>query len=130
MRFRLAIPLLLAGILSVACQLSTPSNNKIDEISGTIPVNGSEFKEFDITKNGELLVTITSLTPTPSASLGLAVGTPNTGSCVQLGGYLSPLVANREVQFGYFNKGRYCVLLYDTGILTVPTEYRGRISHP
>jgi hypothetical protein len=130
MPFRLVAILGLAGLLSVACELSTPSNNKIDEISGTIPKAGSDFREFDVTKNGELQVTITSLVPTPSASLGMAIGQPSGGSCVLIAGYLAPMVANRTQEFGFLNKGRFCLFLYDTGAMAVDTTYAGKISHP
>lgn len=130
MPLRLVVILGLAGLLSVACELSTPSNNKVDEITGIIPKAGSDFREFDVTKNGELQVTMTSLVPTPSASLGMAVGQPSGGSCILIAGYLAPMVANRTQEFGFLNKGRYCLFLYDTGAMTIDTAYTGKISHP
>ncbi len=131
MPFRLfCVLLMVAALASVACGIATPSDNDIDNIAGSIPVGGSDVKTFEARNNGEVIVTITTLTPTPSASLGIAIGQPVSDGCSPMSGYLAPLVANRRAEFGYFNKGSYCVLLYDTGILTAATAYVGTVSHP
>lgn len=130
MSLRFLATLVVAALLSAACSISTPSNNKTDNISGEIPLLGQQVTEFTLSKNGEVQVTITSLTPTPSASLGMAIGQLSGGSCLQIAGYIAPLVANRTQEFGYLNKGTFCLLLFDTGAMTVPTQYVGRISHP
>lgn len=130
MPLRLIALLTVAGLLSGACQLATPSNNTVDDIVGTIPLGGSDYKEFQIKKNGELQITITSLTPTPNASLGMAIGQPSGGSCILISGYLAPMVANRTQEFGYLTKGTFCLYLYDTGQMRDNTSYVGKISHP
>ncbi len=130
MPFRLLAAMALAGLLSVACGITTPADNTIDDIAGVIPVGGSDFREFSVKNNGELQVTITSLVPSPSASIGAAVGQVVSGQCVPIQNYLSPLVANRTIEFGYINKGSFCALFYDTGALRAQTNYTGKISHP
>ncbi len=130
MPLRLLAAMAIAGLLSVACGITTPADNTIDDIAGIIPVGGSDFREFSVKNNGELQVTITSLVPSPSASLGAAVGQVVSGQCVPIQNYLAPLVANRTIEFGYINKGSFCALFYDTGALTSQTNYTGKISHP
>ncbi|MEQ1868711.1 MAG: hypothetical protein ABL961_01660 [Vicinamibacterales bacterium] len=130
MSLRLIATLAMAAALSTACKLSTPQDNTVDQVSGTIPVGGADFKTFDATKNGEIQITVTTLTPTPSASLGMYLGVPVSGACALYGSYYASVVANRTVEFGYVNKANYCVQFYDTGALTVPTEYTAKISHP
>lgn len=117
-------------LMTTACGISTPSNNTKDTISGTIPVGGSDSHDFTVNKNGEVEVTVTSLTPSPSASLGMGLGQPTSGTCGLIQGYVAALVANRTAPFGYLNKGNYCLLVYDTGILTTATAYSATISHP
>lgn len=131
MRFRpLTVAALLASLLAVACGITTPSDNTVDPVSGTIPVGGSDTHSYTFKRNGEVEVRITSVTPTPSASLGMGLGQTANGVCTLLAGYVSALVVNRTAQFGYLNKGDYCLIVYDTGVLTVPTNYSGTVSHP
>jgi hypothetical protein len=130
MQLRLASPLILAFLVT-ACGISTPSDNTIENVSGTIPVGGSDFHSYSFGKNGEVEVRITTLSPSPSASLGMALGQVSGASCVPMSPYFAALVANRTVPFGYVNKGDYCLVLYDPGsVLTAPTTYAGTISHP
>ena len=39
-------------------------------------------------------------------------------------------IVNRKVQFGVLNKGSYCLVVYDPGVLTVPVNISGTFSHP
>ena len=119
-----------AALLSVACGISTPSSNKVETVSGIIPVGGSDSKNFSNTKTGELQITVTTLSPSPSASLGLAIGQQITGTCSLIQNYVASLVVNRVVEFGSLQKGDYCLYVYDTGVLTAATAYTAKISHP
>ena len=130
MLLRCVATLGLAGLLSVGCSIATPSNNRRTDIAGTIPLLGSQYTEFSNKNNGEVQVTVSTLVPTPSASLGMAIGQVQNGTCLQITGYIRPLVANRTQEFGYLNKGNFCLLLFDTGIMTVDTAFTGQISHP
>ncbi len=131
MRFRGLIAVLAAAALaSVACGITTPADNDVDQVTGIIPVAGTDTKNFDARNNGEVQITVTSLVPTPSASLGMYIGQPSGTSCALIQGYLAPVTANRTAEFGYFNKGSYCVVFYDTGALTADTAYVANISHP
>jgi hypothetical protein len=114
----------------VACGISTPSNNTVEDVSGTVPVGGNDVHNYSLSKMGEVEVTITSLAPTPSASIGMALGQQFSGGCTLLQGYQAAVVVNRVVQFGSLQKGGYCLIVYDTGILTAPTAYTGKFSHP
>ncbi len=131
MRLRvLCIIALLAAPLVAACGISTPSDNTIENVSGTIPIGGSDFHVYSFKKNGEVEARITTISPSPSASLGIGIGQIVSSACAPLPGYVAPLVANRAVNFPYLNKGDYCLLVYDTGVLTAETTYSGTISHP
>ncbi len=118
------------ALCTASCGISTPSANTIREISGTIPVGGNAVHSFSATKTGEVEVTITSLTPTPSNPIQLTLGQQSGANCTLLPGYVAPVVVNRVVQFGSLTKADYCLIVYDTAVLTAPTSYTGRISHP
>ena len=88
------------GALTVAVALSAcggimdPSKNTMDTITGTIPVGGADFKQFSTSKNGEVQVTISSLSPTPSngALMGIALGQFASGSCAVFGNYVTTFI--------------------------------------
>ncbi len=131
MRLRsVVIVVLLAALPLAACGIATPSDNTIEDVSGTIPVKGGDYHSYTFKRTGEVEVRITSITPSPSASLGIGIGQVTSGTCTLLQGYLSSLVANRAVNFPSLTKGDYCLLVYDTGVLTTTTTYSGTISHP
>jgi hypothetical protein len=132
MRFpHLLLALFVAALGTVSCSLNTPSNNTVEPMSGVIPVGGVATNNYSFNKSGEIEVTVDTLTPSPSASLGMALGQVVSGTCQLLGaGYVASVAVNRTIEFGYWNKGDYCIQLYDTGVLTVDTSYTGRFSHP
>lgn len=112
-----------------------PSKNTITPISGTLlpgQPNTGNAHQFKVSKNGELLVTLTSVAPSPSSggSLGVALGQFTNGSCALLAGYIASGVVNRAIQFYQIQKGDYCIFVYDPGVITVQTTYTGNISHP
>ena len=126
----------------VACAVSPagcggiidPSKNTVETFSGTLAV-GSSFTSpfYSFSKNGEVEVTMTSVTPTPTnGSISMALGQVVSGSCQLLGVfYTAPGVVNRKNQFGVLNKGTYCIVVFDPGgVLTVPVNFSGTISHP
>ena len=40
-------------------------------------------------------------------------------------------IVNRTIQFGVLNKGSYCVNVFDPGgVLTLPVNFAGTLSHP
>ena len=118
-----------------ACDLNSPSKNAVESISGTLqpfqPGSGNSHT-FKASKNGELSVTITAVTPSPSTGGSIAVylGQVVNNSCALIPGYSSSVIVNRAIQFFQINKGDYCLYVYDPGVITVATTYTGTISHP
>jgi hypothetical protein len=130
--FRLSIALGAALLVAGCSGVIDPSKNKVENFSGTLTVGQAKVFEYSWDKNGEVEVTMTSVTPTPTnGPIGLYLGQmDNSGNCFQLVGYSSPAIVNRKVQFGVINKGRYCLGIYDPGVLTVPVNFAGTFSHP
>jgi len=122
----------LACLLTSCSSVIDPSKNQVEPFSGVVAVGGALIKPVSWGKQGEVEVTITSVTPTPAnGPLAMYLGQQdNAGNCFQLAGYLSQAIVNRPVQFGVLQKGNYCVGVYDPGALTVAANVAGNISHP
>ncbi len=126
-----ALCVLLAGCGGII----DPSKNTITPISGTLQpgqANTGNSHQFKANKNGELLVTLTSVAPSPSSggSLGVALGQFANGNCGLLPGYIASGIVNRAIQFYQIQKADYCIFVFDPGVITVQTAYTGNISHP
>jgi hypothetical protein len=123
----------LAVLLPGCSGVIDPSKNTVEPFSGLVPVGGAYIKTpISWSKQGEIEVTITSVTPTPTnGPLAMYIGqSDSSGNCFQLSGYLSQAIVNRTVQFGVLNKGSYCLGVYDPGVLTVAANVTGNFSHP
>jgi hypothetical protein len=137
---RLALGALAAAALAAAaCSgISSPSSNTnqdfvsipLSSLFGTINVH-----EFDVNKSsGEAVFTITALSPTPDAVLGLALGLTS-GSGVDkvclptLGTTLNARLNQIAMQVA-IQRGHYCVEVFAVSALTVDQTYTLRVSHP
>ena len=120
------------GLLTGCSGVIDPSKNTVVPFSGTLGVGGGVIFNYSWDKNGEIEVTMTSVTPTPTnGPIAMYIGQMDgSGNCFQLAGYSSPAIVNRKVQFGVLNKGNYCLGVYDPGVLTVPVNFAGTFSHP
>ena len=128
---RFFIALSLAAIASACGGIIDPAKNKVETFSGTLQVGGTSTFNYSWDKNGEIEVTITAVSPTPAnGAIFFALGQIQSGQCFQLSGYLAQGIVNRKAQFGVLNKGSYCLVVYDPGVLTVPVTFTGNFSHP
>jgi hypothetical protein len=117
-------------LLSACGGVVGPSQNTITEFTGVIqPLSDGEDHEFQVSRNGEFDVRITSLEPSAGVVLQVIMGRFVGGSCSQVVG-LNVAALNSIALNGAIQTGRYCVGLFDEGILTVPVTYTLRVSHP
>jgi hypothetical protein len=105
-----------------------PSQNVVENMSGTLAVNGRSDHEFRVSKNGEFEVKITQLAPNADAILGLQYGPLQNGQCGIIGNNFARL--NQVALGGFINSGNYCLIVSDVGSLTQPATYTLRVSHP
>ena len=126
-----------AALSLVACGISSPSDNRTTPISGTLQpgqAGAGNSHPFTVSKNGELSVTFTSVTPPPSTggSLLVTLGQVTSGGCAVSAAYTQAIIVNRSNQFYQVNKGDYCIFVFDPppGVITTATVYNGSISHP
>jgi hypothetical protein len=129
---RLSAACVLAVCASACSGIIDPAKNTVENFSGTLPVASSiVLPPYTLSKSGEVEVTMTSVAPAPAnGTLQFQLGQIVSGSCTLLQGYLAQAVVNRKVQYGVLNKGTYCLVVFDPGVLTVPANFAGTFSHP
>ena len=133
MRFGIAgaLAIALAGVDAVGCGgVSDPSKNVIETFSGTVPVGGSAFNPFQVSRSGEFSITLVSLSPPAAVFVAVSLGSVFGGGC-------SPNQTNQLSTAGHtvLNgpitvPGTYCVRVDDEGFFTVPESYTVQVSHP
>ncbi len=116
----------LLALIASGCKVESPSNNKVENFSGTIPVGGSATHLFNVAKDGEFSVTLSAINP--AATVGIGYGQPGSnGSC---GIYSTNLVTiGRQAFSSYLVAGSYCVYVYDAGYFTLSETYTVQVSH-
>jgi hypothetical protein len=99
-----------------------------DTFSDTLLVLGSNTHPFTVATIGGVKVSLTSVTP--SAAVGLGIGTPNgLGSCTVIDHVET--VAGPSVQLSGTATvpGGYCVVIFDLGNLVEPAAYTINVLH-
>jgi len=127
------IALACAFSLAACSSVNTPSSEITANYSDTLPPLGQVSTNFNVSKNGELQLTLTSLSPRPVVGfIALAIGTPVTGGCSPLVGYVvSQAAIGQQYAFGQINKGSYCLLVADpNGVLTTSAAFNVQYTHP
>ena len=134
MRFRLssAFLLALAGAISISCGgIVDPSQNKTDTFSGTVQPASARAHAFSSSKTGEISIKILTLTPASQPVIGLqwvqADGNNCNGGFLQVNQFAS---AGTTAISGQIISGQYCVIVYDSVGLSVPSNYTLTVSHP
>ena len=132
MAVRLGAPvaLALAGLITSSCGgVTDPSKNNVETFSDVINPGGPPvIKHVTVNNGGEYSVKITALSPTPTAVLG--VGWYQGANC-ELRGPENIATLNQLALSGpVYQKGPYCVVVYDLGYLTVAQNFTVTVSHP
>jgi hypothetical protein len=138
MRSRITVALIV--VLVSACGGPTnPSDNIVDQFTGTVQPASSDLKPFDIGNTGEITVKLTALTPGTSVLVGVLYGQQAGGTCqpVQQPNYVNNSSIGRTVLSGsIIVKGSYCVVVFDpVNVVTqspwpVAQTYGLEVSHP
>mgnify|MGYP001286661237 CR=1 FL=1 len=134
-RFTSVGALVVAGVLLSSCGGPTdPSDNVTETFTGTVAVGGSGVHTFSVSNDGELFVTLITLTPPlPAAKFAsLWLGTSSSGSCVWDGPRNNTAIPGTGVT-NSVREGTVCVGIFDQGGangFTVDETYEIRVSHP
>jgi hypothetical protein len=124
------LAIVLVAVLAGGCdEVIDPSQNQVEERSGTIEPLGTEIHDFTVSKSGEFEIKITALS-NADAILLMAYG-PESGGCTGVTQGSAYRQLNQIGFGGLIQPGRYCAYLQDdVGTLRGPTTYNLRISHP
>ena len=126
----LSATVLLAGFTAAACGgVTEPSKNTVDTLSGVLQPGGRvPFTNITVSNGGEYSVKITALSPTPTAVLGV-IWAQGANCEFPLNSNLA--ILNQPALSGaIFQKGAYCLAVYDPGTLTVAQNFTVTVSHP
>jgi hypothetical protein len=132
MRVRFLTACLAAGVLAtISCGgITSPSQNQTETFSGTVAPGGKgPLHTFNINSNGEYTVKVTSMTPTFNTFFGTYIGTGD-GCGLQVGINTLSVVGSQSLGGAVFQKGQYCVFVFDIGNMTVSENYTLTVSHP
>jgi hypothetical protein len=132
---RFGVALALAAIASACGGVVDPSKNQTETFTGTIQPGSGNFggpHTVNVTKSGEINVTVTSLTPSlPSGTFFIiGFGQSVSGQCsinIQVNQFA--IVGSAAIN-GPISPGSYCVVIADEGFFTVAEDYTMKVSHP
>jgi hypothetical protein len=122
--------LILAGLVTISCGgVVDPSKNTVEPFMGTVSPGGPpSVSHVTVNNGGEYSIKITALSPTPTAILG--IGWYQGANC-EIRGPENIAGLNQLALSGpVYQKGPYCVLVYDLGYLTVAQNFTVTVSHP
>jgi len=136
-RLLVGAALAVAGACGATTTPTTPTTpsapaNTTDTFQGTLGQTGSINHIFAVAANGTVTVSLTTVTPLSTMSLGVAVSTSDGTSC------LTPITQNSDARAGSValtgtaTTGNYCVRVYDSGNIPPSTDvsYTLQIVHP
>ncbi|OLC50349.1 MAG: hypothetical protein AUH43_05275 [Acidobacteria bacterium 13_1_40CM_65_14] len=128
--FAPAFVLAVAGLLTISCGgVTSPSQNQQETFSGTLEIGGARAFPVTISNTGEFSVKITALAPTATAFVGTRWGQGSNCELALQQNNFSTL--NSPALVGaVFQKGNYCVAIFDVGVLTVAQTFTLVVSHP
>jgi hypothetical protein len=133
--FRAFIPVLLLAALAACNSVVDPSKNVVEAPRmGLIQKgtgNSGPLEVFSTSKNGEVSITVTAMTPSIPSNLYFAVsyGQYVSGQCLTNSVNQFAVVGSPAISGSIFS-GSYCFFIQDEGLFTTDETYTVSISHP
>lgn len=113
---------------------TTPASPAIitDTFSGTLNQLGSATQVFAVAATGPVTISLTSVAPLTTMSLGIGVQTSDGTNCLQTITQNDNARSGAAALTGTVTTGNYCVRLYDSGNIPVSgsVDYTVQIVHP
>ncbi len=128
--------MIVAGLIATGCGgIVDPSKNTVEPFSGTLQAGESRIHGFTASKNGEISVKVTALSPVSNTFLSLtwAQAGSDGGCTTSIGGIFqqnSFAQLNIPALTGQIQKGPYCLLVQDVIGFSTPENYTVTVSHP
>jgi hypothetical protein len=125
-----AAALAIGALFIIGCGgVTDPSKNMVENFPGVVEPGGPPFeRKFTINNLGEYSVKITALSPTPTAYLGVALR--QGGNCEFPFDSTFATLNVQALGGPIFQKGAYCLWVFDPGTLTVAQNFTVTVSHP
>ncbi len=105
--------------------LATPTTT--DTFTGTLAAKGVDAHSFSMAKAGTLVVTLTTLSPQSSITVGLGLGQPSGTTCSITSTDETAKVGSAEQVT--LDAGTYCVAIYDIGNVQGSDTYTLTVLH-
>jgi hypothetical protein len=96
--------------------------------SGTLSVNGAATHRFTTTASGDITVTLKTLTPSGTPTVGLALGVWTGASCNLVITHESA-AANANLIGTGTASGEFCTRIHDAGRLIAPADYTIEVTY-
>ncbi len=123
-----AITLALLGVACGGSSTSPTGPTTTVTFSGTLAANATAVYAFTVVQDGTVSLTLTSLSPQTTITMGMGIGYPDpTGAC-------SLATAYEAASIGYtlsgpINAGAYCLAFYDVGNVLTSVNYVLTLTH-
>ena len=120
-------------LIAAACaQTTTPTTSSpglqvTDSFTGTLVQGGSATNDFTVTTDGAISITLVSLSPQGTITMGVGIGTPSAATCVVTQSQENVKVGTPIT--GTLTAGSYCVELYDLGNMAGSDTYAINVVH-
>jgi len=120
-----------------AASTSTPTSptapaTATDTFSGTLAQSGTVTHIFAVAANGTVEISLTSVAPLATMSLGVGVATSDGTSCLAAISQTADARSGSIALKGTAAVGNYCVRVYDSGNIPTATDvtYTLQVTHP
>ena len=119
-------------LIAAACAQTTPTTSPTalqvtDSFNGTLVQGGSATNDFTMAADGAISITLVSLSPQSTITMGVGIGTPSAATCVVTQSQENVKVGTPIT--GTLAAGSYCVELYDLGNMTGSDNYAITVVH-
>ena len=131
-RFIAAAAFVFAVLASISCGgITDPSKNTTETFTGTVAPGGNgAVHSFNVSNTGEFSVKVPAMTPTFNSFFGTFLGIVQSGNCSLFQQNTLSIVGSQSLTGPIFQKGTYCVFLFDVGTMTTSENYTLTVSHP
>ncbi|PYR09512.1 MAG: hypothetical protein DMG00_13625, partial [Acidobacteria bacterium] len=105
--------------------------NTTETFTGTVAPGGNGMvHSFNVSNTGEFSVKVTAMTPTFNSFFGTFLGIVQSGNCSLFQQNTLSIVGSQSLTGPIFQKGTYCVFVFDVGTMTMSENYTLTVSHP
>lgn len=122
------LALALATVLGGCSNPAGANNTTTDTFNGTVTSTGFDSHSFTVSNSGDVVATLTALSPQTTITVGFGLGQPTSTGC-SLYSY-SESARIGTVLSGTIGAGTYCVTVYDVGNIQGSDTYTLTVMHP